>query len=398
MVRSSFRLFRVAGIDIGIHVSWLIIFALITWSVATGVIPQVLPATPAVEAWVLGAISAVLMFASVLIHELAHSLVAIRRGIAVHSITLFLFGGVSNLTGESKDPRTEFTIAIVGPLSSFVIAGIAYGLAIAIPIDQVSFVFGYLAIVNALLGGFNLIPGFPLDGGRVFRSIIWKATGSVRRATELAAGVGQLVGYGFLLWGLLRVFDGDLFGGLWTAAIGWFLQNAAAGSVQQLLFDQRLGGVRVRDAFTPNPITAPPGSSITELIEDYILARKMRAVPIADNGRLVGIVTLGDIQKVPPAARTSTTAAEIMTATDALVTIGPNVSLREAAEMLAEHSFDQVPVVETGRYFGMLTRADVVREFQVREALDLPAPGGFARTPPGPRPTFDDIRPGELPR
>lgn len=376
MVRNTFALFRVRGITVGVHISWLIVFGLVTWSLATGFLPDVLPGIAPTEAWLIGAVSAILLFASVLLHELAHSFVALSRGLPVHSITLFLFGGVSNLSGESKDPRTEFLIAIVGPLTSFVIAGAAFLLA-SLPglDDRVAVVFAYLVVVNAVLGAFNLIPGFPLDGGRVFRSIIWRATGNVRRATEIAASVGQLVGLGFIAWGVLRVVEGDLFGGLWTAAIGLFLQNAAGSSVGQLALDQRLRGVRVRDAFTPDPTTAPPGLSVADLIEEHFLRGKRRAVLVTDNGRLVGIVTVGDVSRVAPDERTRTTVADVMSGPDGLVTTQPSTSLRAAAEVLAAHEFDQLPVVEAGQPLGMLTRADIVREFQIREALDLPGNG-----------------------
>lgn len=379
MVRSTFPLFRVRGIEVGVHISWLIVFGLVTWSLATGFLPEVLPEIAPLEAWIIGAVSAILLFASVLLHELAHSFVAISRGLPVHSITLFLFGGVSNLTAESKDPRTEFLISIVGPLTSFAIAGIAYAL-LQVPLDdRIAVVLGYLVVVNALLGAFNLIPGFPLDGGRVLRSIVWKATGNVRRATEVAAAIGQLVGLVFVGWGIFRVFGGDLLGGLWTAAIGLFLQNAAGSSVQQLALDERLKGVRVRDAYTPDDMTAPPGLTVAELIEEHILRGRRRAVMVADNGRLVGIVTVGDIAKVPAEERAKMTVAEVMTGPDGLVTISPAASLREAAEVLAKHEFDQLPVVEGGRPLGTITRADIVREFQIREALDLPGVGGGRR-------------------
>lgn len=303
----------------------------------------------------------------------------------MHSITLFLFGGVSNLSADSKDPRTEFLIAIVGPLTSFAIAGAALLLA-NVPLDErIGVVVTYLIVVNALLGAFNLIPGFPLDGGRVFRSIVWRATGSVRRATEIAAAVGQLVGFGFVAWGILRVFDGDLLGGLWTAAIGLFLQNAAGSSVQQLALDQRLRSVRVRDAFTPDDDTATPELTVSELIEDHILSRKRRAVLVTENGQLVGIVTIGDLQTVPSEARGRTTVREVMTGLDGLVTTSPGTSLREAADVLASNGFDQLPVVEAGRPLGAITRADIMREFQIREALDLgdrPSGGGaLVRSP-----------------
>lgn len=385
MVRNTVPLFRVRGIEVGVHVSWLIVFGLVTWSIAMGFVPQALPGIAPIEAWIIGAISAVLLFASVLLHELAHSFVAISRGLPVHSITLFLFGGVSNLSADSKDPRAEFLIAIVGPLTSFAIAGAALLLA-NVPLDErIGVVVTYLIVVNALLGAFNLIPGFPLDGGRVFRSIVWRATGSVRRATEIAAAVGQLVGFGFVAWGILRVFDGDLLGGLWTAAIGLFLQNAAGSSVQQLALDQRLRSVRVRDAFTPDDDTATPELTVSELIEDHILSRKRRAVLVTENGQLVGIVTIGDLQTVPSEARGRTTVREVMTGLDGLVTTSPGTSLREAADVLASNGFDQLPVVEAGRPLGAITRADIMREFQIREALDLgdrPSGGGaLVRSP-----------------
>jgi len=371
MVRNTFPLFRIRGIEVGVHVSWLIVLGLVTWSIAMGFVPQALPGIAPVEAWIIGAISAVLLFASVLLHELAHSFVAISRGLPVHSITLFLFGGVSNLTADSKDPRTEFLIAIVGPLTSFAIAGAALVLA-NLPLDErIGVVLTYLSVVNALLGVFNLIPGFPLDGGRVFRSIIWRATGSVRRATEIAASVGQLVGFGFVAWGILGVFDGDLLGGLWTAAIGLFLQNAAGSSVQQLALEQHLQSVRVRDAFTADDDSATPELTINELIEDHILGRKRRAALVTENGRLVGIVTIGDLQKVPSGARGRTTVREVMTGLDSIVTTSPDTSLREAADILARHEFDQLPVVQDGRPIGAITRADIMRELQIRESLDL---------------------------
>lgn len=371
MTRNTFPLFRLGGIAVGVHVSWLIAFALVTWSIAMGFVPQVLPHIDPLEAWVIGAIAAVLLFASVLVHELAHSFVAISRGLPVHSITLFLFGGVSNLTAEPKDPRTEFLIAIVGPLTSFGIAGGAL-LLTNLPVDErIAVVVGYLIVVNVLLGAFNLIPGLPLDGGRVFRSIVWQATGSVRRATETAAAVGQLAGFGLVAWGVLRVFDGDLLGGLWTAAIGLFLQNAAGSSVQQVALDQRLSSVRVRDVFTPDEHGAAPDLTIDQLIEEHILGRKRRATLVADNDRLVGIVTIGDLQKVQPDARGRVTVREVMTAVDRLVTTSPDARLLDVAGILAQHEFDQLPVVEGDHLLGAVTRADIMREFETREALDI---------------------------
>ncbi|HYI66482.1 MAG TPA: site-2 protease family protein [Candidatus Limnocylindrales bacterium] len=371
MFRNTLPLFRVRGIQVGVHISWLVVFALVTWSLAMGFLPEAIPDIAPVEAWLVGGVSAILLFASVLLHELAHSFAALSRGLPVHSITLFLFGGVSNLSAESKEPRTEFLVAAVGPLTSFAIAGAAFLFAL-LPLDpRLGVVASYLAIVNLLLGGFNLIPGFPLDGGRVLRAIVWKATGSIQRATQIAASVGQFVGYAFIAWGVLGVVDGDLLGGLWTAAIGLFLQNAAASSVQHLALEQRLAAVRVRDAFTADATAASPGLNLGDLIEDHFLRRKRRAVLVVGGARLVGIVTVGDLQKVARERRGSATAAEVMTPADRLITIAPAATLQQAADVLAQHEFDQLPVVDDGRGLGIITRADIMREFQIREALDI---------------------------
>ena len=371
MTRTTFPLFRVRGIQVGIHVSWLLVFALVTWSIATGFVPQILAGSSAAEAWAIGAISALLLFASVLLHELAHSFVALSRGLPVDSITLFLFGGVSNLTADSKDPRSELVIAIVGPLTSLAIA--AVGLLLSrLPLDEsLAVIVIYVTVVNALLGVFNLIPGFPLDGGRVLRAVVWRATHNVRRATEVAASVGQVVGIGLVAWGVVDVVGGNVLGGLWTAAIGLFLHNAAGSSVQQLALDERLRNVRVGDAFTSDGRTVAPELTVSELIEHHILGNKQRAVLVTENGRLVGVVTVGDVRTVPAARRDHTTVRAVMTGPEGLVTTTPATALRDAAEVLARHEFDQLPVLDDGRPVGTITRADIMREFQVREALDV---------------------------
>lgn len=366
------RVATIGGIDIHVHLSWLVIFGLVTWSLATAYFPAAVAEASTAQHWILGGVASLLLFASVLIHELAHSFVARARGLAVHSITLFIFGGVSNLAGEAKRPGIEFQVAIVGPLTSFALAAIAFGVAVAAagspPIGAVA---GYLAVINALLGGFNLVPGFPLDGGRVLRSIVWQSTGNLRRATEIAAGVGNVVAWGLMLFGFWRVFSGDVFGGLWTAAIGWFLQNAADSSLRQTLIESQLRRLRVRDVARTDATAAAPDTSVAELIERFILPAGRRAVPIADGGRLVGIVTLSDIREVPLERRATTPVATIMSGSDRLVSVTPATGLREAVEALTEGEYEQLPVVEDGRLVGILTRADVMRLLQIRAALKL---------------------------
>ncbi|HET8786572.1 MAG TPA: site-2 protease family protein [Candidatus Limnocylindrales bacterium] len=369
----SLRLFRVAGIDVAIHASWLVIFALVTWSLATAYFPNAVRDATTTQVWILGVIASLLLFASVLVHELAHSIVAKSRGIDVHSITLFIFGGVSNLTGEAKRPSVEFLIAIVGPLTSFLIAAISYGVVVVADDSRmVVAVASYLALINLVLGLFNLVPGFPLDGGRVLRSIIWRATGDQQRATRIAVGVGQAVAWLLIVFGFWRVLIGDLFGGLWTIAIGWFLQSAAGATLQQSVLETHLRGLRVRDIVRPDPTAATPDTTVAELIDDYILPGSRRAVPIVDGGRLVGIVTLSDLRDVPVEARAQTPVASIMSKAPDLVTVSPDMSLQDALERLAEGDFEQLPVVEDGKLVGLLTRADLLRVIQIRQVLDLP--------------------------
>lgn len=371
MVGHTFRIGRIFGVEVGIHASWLLIFALVTWSLAVGYFPSVLPDVGRTEALVLGIVAAMLLFASVLLHELAHSLVARARGLDARSITLFLFGGVSNLGGESKRPLTEFVVAVVGPLTSLVVAGLAFGAAGLFGAGtRPGVVADYLATVNLLLGLFNLLPGFPLDGGRVLRALVWNATGSLRRATEVAVRVGQLVAYGFFAWGFWRVLDGELLSGLWIAAIGWFIHGAASAWLQQVVIDQRLRGVRVRDVLRPDPSFVLPGESVARLVEEIMLPGYRRAVPVVD-GRVVGIVTLSDVRAVPPERRASTTVAEIMGGRDGVRTVGLDDSLLDALEALGVGDFEQLPVVDGGRPVGLLTRGDIVRAIQVREELGV---------------------------
>ena len=370
------RLFRLAGIDIAVHPSWLVIFGLVSWSLATAYFPVVLPDADGGTHVALGVAAALLLFGSVLVHELAHSLVARAKGLAVHSITLFLFGGVSNLAGESPRPGVEFQVAIVGPLSSFAIGGLALAASAAAPAGSaIQAVLGYLGVVNLLLGGFNLIPGFPLDGGRVLRSVAWRVTGSLRRATEIAGTVGIVVAYGFFLWGLFRVLNGDLFGGLWTAAIGWFLQNAASASIGQVRLEGTLRGTRVGDIVRPDERSVPPGIDVATLIDEHLLPQNRRSIPVTDNGRVVGIVTLGDVRSVPVDRRSATHVAEVMGGGDGVDVVKPDDTLADALRTLGRGDYEQAPVVDGTRLVGVLTRGDVLRQFQLREALHVTREG-----------------------
>ena len=300
-----FKIMTIGGIDIKVHWSWAIILLLVTFQLAVGYFPLQMPGESEVLYWGLGLIAALLLFLSVLLHELSHSFTAKARGLKVRDITLFIFGGVSNIEQEPKTALDEFLVAVVGPLTSLILAAVFFGLeqVVSPPVHQVgagaAAVLQYMAFINFLLGLFNLIPGFPLDGGRVLRSIVWGLTRNLPTATRVAGFIGQLVAYGFIFWGLYQTFFLSDFSGLWLAFIGWYLLSAAQQSVAGTVMRESLRGMTVGQVMEPVPQVAAPHMTIAQLLTQFILPYNLRAVPVAEDGRLAGIVTLGDIKDVP---------------------------------------------------------------------------------------------------
>jgi Zn-dependent protease/predicted transcriptional regulator len=369
---SGTKILTVGGIDIYVNWSWLIAILIVTWSVGD-FFRATYPAWSLGTAYALGLLSGVLLFATVLIHELAHSFTARANGLPVSSITLFIFGGVSNLTRESQSPKIEFLVAVAGPLTSLVLSGIFYVLYLAVRSgpSEVTAVLGYLASVNLILAIFNLIPGFPLDGGRVLRSIVWGVTGNLRRATHIASNIGNGFGYLFIIAGLLEAFVGaDIVAGIWLAFIGWFLHNAATAGYQQAVMDRVLLGVDVRNVMDPAPLGVGPGVSVQEAVATYMMARGIRALPVSGpDGALLGLVTLSDIQRIPRDDWSATPVGNVMTPTTELQTTSPDAGLREALAAMAEHNYNQLPVVADGRLVGMLNRGHVLQWIHMRELL-----------------------------
>lgn len=362
----SFRLGHIAGIEIKVNYTWFLALILIAWSLAQGFFPQT---WGPVTCWIVGIISALLLFVSVLIHELAHSLVAKSRGLGVRSITLFIFGGVSNLEDEPARPKLEFTIAIVGPLSSLVLGGIFWGLEQVVgqkgsPLSEMLF---YLALINVMLAGFNLLPGFPLDGGRVLRSIIWGITKSLAKATKIATTVGQILGWGFIALGIFLAFsNGDVLDGLWIAFIGWFLISAARVSRRQVMIRENSTGARVRDVMNPTSEYVGPGTPVDNVVRENFVQRGRRAVPICQWDQLVGIVTLTDVKKLPQDRWAQTPVQEIMTRSP-LLTVTSNDELNTAIKLIQQHDINQILVVDGGRLAGILSRNDIVSYLKLRQ-------------------------------
>jgi Zn-dependent protease/CBS domain-containing protein len=371
----NLRIGRIAGIDIAIHWSWLAIFLLLTWWLAAGLYDELYPEWSEGERWGAAVASSLLFFAAVLLHELAHSLVAIRRGIPVRSITLFIFGGVSAISEEPKNPRDEFVIAVVGPLTSLILAGacalIAFGLGFGD--SPPAAVVTYLALVNGLVGVFNLLPGFPLDGGRLLRAGLWFRLRDFVKATQWASLAGS--GFAFILMGLgvVSIFTGNFLGGIWLIVIGWFLRSAAEASYRQVAMSEALQGVPVRAAVNRDIRSVPPDISPSDLVRDYVTAHTQRAFPVMEGDELVGIVTLSDLQKAARHEWEHTRVADIMTPRDALLTISTDDPMSEAIKLMSARDIHQLPVMEGGRFIGFITRGDVLRVMGVRAELRRPA-------------------------
>lgn len=372
-MRGSFRLGQIAGIEIGIHYTWLLAFAIISWSLAEGFFPHQYPGWSGGAYWGTGMLAALLLFVSVLLHELAHSLYARSRGMPVHSIVFFIFGGVSNITSEAQRPRDEFFMALFGPLTSLALAALFWGLLqLTSPTGSpLEATLSYLALINALLAAFNLLPGFPLDGGRVLRAIIWGATGSLARATFTTATVGQVFAWLLGGYGVFSIFGGNLLGGIWLAFIGWFLHGAASASKQDITLREHLKGVRVRDVMEVNPETVDPRMRVEDLVRDFFFQRGRRAVAVTEGERLSGIITLTDIKKLPQEKWPQARVAEIMTRSP-LYRVAKDDDLQSAFKLIAEHDLNQVMVMEGVRVAGLLSRADILRYLHLSRELRFP--------------------------
>ncbi len=369
-MKSSFRLMRIAGIDIGIHYTWIFIFLLITWTVSQGWFRPQYPEWDTATYWITGASAALMLFAAVLVHELAHSFVALSKGMKVSSITLFLFGGVSNIAEEPKEPGTEFTMSIVGPLSSLALAGLFF-VSTGMVQDQRSptaALLNYLAVINLALAIFNILPGFPLDGGRVLRSIIWAKTRDLVKATNIAGSVGHAFGWLLILFGAINAFSGNFLGGFWIAFIGWYLSSAATASRKQVALQQELSGIRVRDAMQEDQVTVSPNTTVSEIIDGVFQKRYGRAVPVCDGGRLMGIVTVTDVKGLPREKWSQTPVKEVMTR-QPLYTVSQDDNLSSVARILTDHDINQVLVERNGQCAGLVSRADILHRLQLSEEL-----------------------------
>jgi Zn-dependent protease/CBS domain-containing protein len=378
-MRSNIKLGKVSGIEIGLHYSWFIIAALIAFSLGEH-FRQVNRNWSPVEVWITALFTAVLFFVTLLLHELAHSLVAQARGLKVKAITLFALGGVSQIEDDATEAKTEFWVAIAGPAASLVIGfgclAVAAGLGwhpSSEPRTGVTAVLVWLGYINLGLGIFNLIPGFPLDGGRVFRAIVWAITKNADRSTRIAARLGQVVAFLFILGGLWGFFGGAGFNGLWTAFIGWFLMDAAQTSYAQVDVAAAFRGMRVSEVMSRDCAIVNRGMSLQEFVDTCLLRTGERCFAVEDRGRLVGLITLRDVGAVPRDRWESTTVREAMRPLEELHIITPDTQVLDALKLMAGNDVNQLPVVANGTLQGIVSRSHLMQLLRARSELQLSA-------------------------
>jgi Zn-dependent protease/predicted transcriptional regulator len=372
---SGVDLFKVAGIQIAIDYSWIVIFLLVLWSLSAGYFPHEYPGYARSEYWGIGAVATLLFFASVLIHELAHSLVANRVGQSVRRITLFLFGGMAHLSREPSNAVAELKIASVGPLTSFALGGVFWLLKVGA--ESVAAgplwvaMFKYLSFINVALAVFNLLPGFPLDGGRILRGFLWYRSGNLRTATARAADWGSGIALGLMGLGILQIFGGALVGGLWLIFIGMFLRGAARTSYHGVVVEHVLSAAKVADLMVTEPSVIPGDLTVRDAIEEYFLHHGFGGFPVTRNGQIEGLITLAQIKHCPSEERGQRTVGDIMRAADATVTIPASASVSDALRQMVEADSGRLLVTsDGGRVVGLITRTGITRFIQLKTELE----------------------------
>jgi len=369
----SIKLGKIMGIPVRIHYTLWLVFILIAWSLAHGYMPRQYPGLSTLTYWEIGIASAIILFASVLVHELSHSYVAKKHGLPIARITLFFFGGVSEMTEEPQDPKLEIKMAAAGPLMSLLIGGILGGAWYLCDITRASVpltaILGYGALINAILAVFNLVPAFPLDGGRVFRGSLWKRSGNLIRATKTATRISEAVSLLMMLGGFVLIIVGDFVDGIWIVVLGWFIKSGAETSLRQTLIGETLGGVTVGDIMTKNVLTISPDLTVEQLVSDYFLVNRHGGYPVVRDGKILGIVTLQSVRAIPKDMRISSNVEQAMSHGEAMVSVKSNLSALDAMHKMARERVGRLLVVEDGQLAGIVTRGDLMRTIQTRQEL-----------------------------
>ncbi len=374
MFGKSFTLFKLFGFKVRMDISWLIIAVLITWTLATGIFPRYYKNLSPMIYWWMGAAGALGLFFSIVFHEFFHSLVARHYGLPMEGITLFIFGGVAEMSEEPENAKTEFLMAIAGPLSSVALGIIFYGIAMAGVVmgwpKPVQGIFGYLSYLNLLLAAFNLLPAFPLDGGRVLRSALWKWKGSLRRATRTAANIGSLFGTLLIILGVANVLFGNFIGGIWWFLIGMFLRFAARSSYRQVLIQKAMEGTPVSNIMSKNPVTVPPSLTIGELVENYIYKYHFKMFPILENDKLVGCITTRQVKEVPREEWGFRRVGDIASHCSPENAISPEYDAIKALGLMSRTGNSRIMVVKNGQLMGIISSKDLLSYISLKMDLE----------------------------
>ncbi|CAG0954208.1 Putative zinc metalloprotease Rip3 [Myxococcaceae bacterium] len=359
---------RIRGIPVFLHPTWFVVFFLVTVTLSTS-LGREHEDWPAVLRLGLAAGTAILFFASIFLHELGHSIIAMRHHVGVRSITLFIFGGVAVMEKEPPTPRAEFEIAIAGPVVSGLLAlGFGWVAGLGGSDAPLGSMLGWLAWINFIIAVFNLLPGFPLDGGRVLRAFLWARSGNFQRATRVAANVGQWIAYGFIGLGVLQLLSGNVVGGMWQAFIGWFLLSASGATVRQAEIEHSLAGLVAKDVMSTDVPRVAAGISVGSFARDLVL-RGRRWALVVEADRTSGIVTLSDVKRVPPEEWDTTPVGRVATPIESLVTVTPMQPLRDVLSAIGTKNVNQIPVVDDGKVLGAVTRDILVQAIELRGGL-----------------------------
>jgi Zn-dependent protease/CBS domain-containing protein len=363
-LKGAWKLGTIMGIPIRVHFSWLIVFGLITWLLSSRYFPQVTPDLPFVSYWISGALAALLLFASVAFHELAHSYVAQKYRLTIESITLFIFGGVAQLKGDPPHPRAEFWIAIAGPLSSFFLSGVFFLLTMS-SAGGTRALFAYLTQINLILGVFNLIPGFPMDGGRVLRSAIWGKKRDYFYATQKASSIGRGIALFFIFFGLFSIFTRGP-GGFWLILIGWFLYSAAQASYQQATLQESLSGIKVKDIMVREIKTMDPSISLDKAVDEYFLRYGYGGFPVIDGGKFLGFITLKEVKEVPREDWGKTKVSDVAVPHEKRWEVSLSDDVMKALELMVKEDKGRLAVTEKDRIIGLITRNGIAQYLQIK--------------------------------
>jgi Zn-dependent protease/CBS domain-containing protein len=368
------KLFNLMGFEVSLDPSWVILAILVAWSLSTGFFPFHYEELTVRTYWIMGILSAIGLFFSIVAHEFCHSLVARRSGLPMKGITLFIFGGVAEMGNEPPSAKDEFYIAFVGPLSSFAIAFLFYGFnrigdstGWPLPLNAV---FAYLAMINLMLGIFNLVPAFPLDGGRILRAALWAWKGNLRWATRISSYIGSGFGLLLIFYGILQLLSGYVIGGMWLFLIGMFIYSAAKMSYQQLLTRQALEGEPLKRFMTDNPVFVHPSLTLNQLVEDYVYRYHFKLFPVVDGERLVGCISTRQIKEIPQEEWPHTRVGELSRNCSSANTIKPDADAIEAISVMRRNGTSRLMVVEQNQLIGIISLKDMLEFLNLKVELD----------------------------